>query len=164
MSNAITIEVPEGATILVNGQPYKEAVVSSRFKPEEDEDYFYFNDNGYIHKTTWCSSASDHNRYFNNNIFRTKKLAQESDTGQKFISDVRDWLAEKNEGWEPDFDQSNLDKYYIAAQRGSVPFEVMGLASIQFLPNWKYAKSHEIIKALLKKFDNEMLKKWWING
>lgn len=85
-----------------------------RWKPEIDEKYWFVNDYGgidYNYATDFFSSSF---RTQSNNCFKTEEEAKKHLKRIEAISTVTLAIKEANDGWIPDWENFNEDKFYIA--------------------------------------------------
>lgn len=135
-----------------------------RCKPKNYEIYFYIDSCGRINRQLWYNTGIDNFRYETRNCFKTKEEAEEELERILFVNEVRDFIEEENEGWEPDFSHSKKTGFYLYINNTYVNNKpIIGDSGSNMLTStYKYFKSKEIGEKILAKFDNQKLIKWWI--
>lgn len=134
-----------------------------RWKPEVRDFYWFINPHGEVVETDWLSDNYDKFRYKTRNCFKTKEEAEDELERILFVNEVRDFIDEENEGWEPDFN-SRLDNIYrinVKKNKLDISYD-SGEFGYRLASLYKYFKSREIGKKILAKFNNEKLIKYWI--
>lgn len=117
------------------------------WKPEIGQPYHYINSTGGVVFSHWDNSYNENYYYDMGNIFKTQQEAQEAlDTGwvakRKAEVKILRFIAENDLEFEPDWDNDNVNKYYVYYSHDSRSFGETGSCRQQhsILP---YFKSRE---------------------
>lgn len=94
--------------------------------------------------------------------FETHEQAKEFVEKMKFNYEVEMFIKEKNEGWEVDFYNEEIDKYLLVYNYVLAEIDIEGPIYIQSTSLNKYFKTRKIGEEILAKFDNDKLIKYWI--
>lgn len=98
------------------------------------------------------------NAYINGNVFRTYAEAEQHLKECKLLFKLHQWAKEKNDGWEPDWNNDDEEKYFIThysyGSSGEFSWEITwGLHNFNKLP---YFKSSEIVQECIDIFGDEI--------
>lgn len=126
------------------------------WRPKSGELCWYLNLMGDVTSTFYHKNDSIYMHY------KTKEQAQEAHEKALFNYEVEMFIKEKNEGWEPDFENNNQEKYFLYYNFAYKTFKLSTAYCDKVTSTFKYFKSKEIREEILAKFDNDKLLKWWI--
>lgn len=131
------------------------------WKPEGNDVYFYIDDYGDICTRSWGGSGTEFRlRHELGNTFKTKEEAQEAlDTGwvakRKAEVKILRFIAENDLEFEPDWDNDDVNKYYVYYAHDNRNFQVTTSCRHQhsILP---YFKSEEDAQKLIDAMTPEL--------
>lgn len=86
--------------------------------------------------------------------FDTKEEAEQFIKEQTLIKKIKCWAKEKNDGWEPDWDEGN--KYYIFYNYSYCEFETSSTVISNNFKKLPYFKTREIAQACIDEFGEEI--------
>lgn len=130
------------------------------WKPEKGGRYYHHNDFGQLDVKVWIGDSLEKYRYYQRNCFQTEGEAQSELDRLKAVSNMRDWLEEANDGWEPEFDW-DYKRYYFIVHVPTKKVSVQASSSqYQDKPKWKHGKSHSIMQEMLYHFGEENIIKF----
>lgn len=129
--------------------------------PEDEEVVFYIDsDDGEIYDTPYfANSAIDIYMFEHGLYFKTKEEAEQYLKERKLLFKLHQWAKLKNDGWEPDWEDSNENKYYIYCSRSRGVKEIRvdwSSMAFKFL-KVPYFKTREIAKECIELFADEII-------
>lgn len=127
--------------------------------PEDDEIVFYIDgDDGEIYDTPYfANSAIDIYMFEHGLYFNLKSEAEQYLKERKLLFKLQQWAKEKNEGWVPDWEDDNEEKYYIVnCEFDSPPLSCEIAWGVNRFSKFPYFKTKEIAKECIKLFGNEI--------
>lgn len=90
----------------------KKKITKKRWKPKENDEYFYIFACGGVGRTFWIGKNSfDEGRYNFNNVFKTKEEAEFELERKKIMIELQNYADEHN---DPDFNIYDDEFYWIA--------------------------------------------------
>ena len=135
-----------------------------RTMPNDGEKYFFINE------SLICDFGANYPE-----LFDMGTIKKNSSVGNYFKSDedaemviraiqieqaIRIRRIELNDGWEPDWDDTD-DNYYFYFSIGSSCLAVHRTFLVNFLPVFGYYKSEEIVEQIVDEFNDDLL--WYFN-
>ena len=106
--------------------------------------YFFDNDN-------FSKNVFEHGLYF-----KTKEEAEQSLKERKLLFKLKQWVKEKNDGWEPDWEKDEGKKWYVYYNHVEESLKVTwGYNSTNFI-KLPYFKTEEIAQACINLFGEEI--------
>jgi hypothetical protein len=95
-----------------------EKPVPSRWRAEEDEQYYYANAYGGS-VTRDIYSGGDDFLYQSGNYFQTKEEAEQRYAVQKALNNIREYRERVLRKWKPDWEDPNKIKYSLSCHNGA---------------------------------------------
>lgn len=77
------------------------------------EYYWFISDDGIVVRSNWFCHKADMNRFYSGNTFSTKQSAELEAERRRLLTLFNAFRDECNDGWKPDWDDINQDKYVI---------------------------------------------------
>lgn len=127
--------------------------------PENNETLYYFEIfEGEIYDTYYSDNSKVDKYIFEHGLyFNSKEEAKRYIKECKLLFKLHQWAKFKNEGWEPDWNNDDEEKYYITYFKDKslgVSWEITwGMINFTKLP---YFKTSEITQECIKLFGNEI--------
>ena len=123
--------------------------------PEDLEDYFYVDETGIIYKLS-VYVESEQIKILNRGLaFKTKEEAERYDKERILINKLKHWGKEHNEGWKPDWGDSNKYNHTVTYDYCEKLY-VKSYCFVNFLSKLPYFKSHEIAEQFIEEFGDEI--------
>lgn len=122
-------------------------------------DIFYFFDlvDNAIYMKGFDSPKKDITRFLYGYYFNTREELEQHLKERKLLFKLHQWAKIKNDGWEPDWNNDDEEKYYITYFKDKslgVSWEITwGMINFTKLP---YFKTSEITQECIKLFGNEI--------
>lgn len=122
-------------------------------------DIFYFFDlvDNAIYMKGFDSPKKDITRFLYGYYFNTREELEQHLKERKLLFKLHQWAKIKNEGWKPDWNNDDEEKYYITYFKDKslgVSWEITwGMINFTKLP---YFKTSEITQECIKLFGNEI--------
>ena len=94
-----TITLEDGKKVEISDESYKaiaDSIQSKRWKPEEDEIFWYVDDGGDVGHSYWADDETDQYRYKTGNIYRTKEEVRTALARINALVDVREYILDNN--------------------------------------------------------------------
>ena len=95
-----TITLEDGKKVEISDESYKaiaDSIQSKRWKPEEDEDYWYVrDDDGDVGHSYWADDETDQYRYKTGNIYLTEEEAKTTLARIIALADIREYILNNN--------------------------------------------------------------------
>ena len=86
---------------------FEEIKESTRWKPEENQKYYFLDSNGYVYNNIWAGDSIDRNRSDIGNCFKSREEAE------KAVEKLKAWKRLKDSGLKfKDWNKSNYDKTF----------------------------------------------------
>nr|DAX39201.1 MAG TPA: hypothetical protein [Caudoviricetes sp.] len=124
--------------------------------PEDIGDYYFVSEIGEIYKVgSTISSATYKEIYERGLAFKTKEEAEQFDKERILINKLKNWAKEHNEGWKPDWGDSNKYNHTVTYDYCE-KFYVKSYCFVNFLSKLPYFKSHEIAEQFIEEFGDEI--------
>jgi len=138
-----TITLEDGQQVKISDESYKamaDSIQSKRWKPDEDETFWYVDDDGDVEETFWCNPDKyDQQRYKTGNFYRTEEEAKTALARINALADVReyildnnlqvdnvDWSDEEQEKWSIYYDHDDSEFYevcrYVCQEFNELPW------------------------------------------
>lgn len=103
------------------------------------------------------SNMNDVKRFEDGLFFETKEEAEQHLKERKLLFKLHQWTKIKNDGWKPDWEDDNEEKYYIAnCEFDSPPLSCEIAWGVNRFSKFPYFKTEEIAKKCIKLFGNEI--------
>ena len=94
-----TITLEDGQQVKISDESYKaiaDSIQSKRWKPEEDETFWYVVDDGDVGHSYWADNKTDKYRYKTGNCYRTKEKAKPDLARIIALADVREYILDND--------------------------------------------------------------------
>lgn len=105
----------------------------------------------------WSNSFIDKSMFEMGEYFKTKKEAEQYLRECKLLFRIKQWAKEKNDGWEPDWEDDDEEKYFITYFKNNsidLSWEITwGMINFTKLP---YFKTVEITQECIELFGDEI--------
>ena len=131
----------------------KESKKEGKWKPKDDEVYWFRDADGFPDWTRWCGSAADIWRYNNISIFPTKP---EYDKYWHFMDTVKEKSCEFS---EEEWKEPGIAKHYIYYSFESECFNINATHTSRYLGEI-YFKKESDAQYIIDNFKDELLKYW----
>lgn len=152
------------ATILVDGVEYTGELVEKKgkFRAKYDDRYWYIDSDGNVHYSTETNHSSDDFSHLTGNYFATEKEAKEYKTYLEALGHVTHAVYALNDGWEPDWSDTNQKKWYVCFENGENIWNVTATNYYQYPYIIPILKTEELTKKLIKDHltDLEVIRKY----
>lgn len=127
--------------------------------PENEETvYFIRRGTQVIYDTRfWSNSFIDKSMFEMGEYFKTKKEAEQYLRECKLIFKLKQYAKEKNDGWEPDWEDNGMDKWNIYFNHGYKGLATMGIRIQEDFLKIPYFKSEEIAQECIDLFGDEII-------
>ena len=126
--------------------------------PKDDETLYYIS--GVTTEITetyfWNGSSADRLMFETGSYFKTKEEAEQYVKERKLLFKLKQWAKEKNDGWEPDWEDSGMDKWNIYFNHGYKGLATMGIRIQEDFLKIPYFKSEEIAQECIDLFGDEI--------
>ena len=109
-----------------------------------------------VYMTNFVSSARDVDRYLRGFFFETKEEAERHLKERKLLFKLQQWAKEKNDGWEPDWEDTGMDKWNIYFNHGYKGLAEMSIRIQEDFFKLPYFKSEEIAQECIELFGDEI--------
>lgn len=152
-----TFTTKDGTTITYDGKNVaikKQSENPLLWNPEEGDSYVLLLTDGVWSNNQWANGINENERFDRGNVFRTREEAQSEDRKRLAQMKIKRWIAEKNEGWEPDWNNRDSEKYFVYWQYcEGLRIDCHWVK--KFVENVYYMKSSKIAEQLLKELPEE---------
>ena len=126
--------------------------------PMEDETVYYIIGNSMDIENTffWNRDFNDRCTFEHGLYFETREEAEQHLKECKLLFKLQQWAKEKNEGWEPDWEEDEEKKWYVYYNHVEERLKVIwGYNSTNFI-KLPYFKTEEIAQACIDEFGEEI--------
>ena len=123
------------------------------FIPEEDEDFYYVDTYGDVNWNN-ANGYSD-NILKHNQVFKTREEANNHLKVMKAEVSINKRIAELNEGWKPDWENTIQKKYYIFYDNFREILDY-NRSSAQFQPNALQLKDKKVARQIIDELEEEL--------
>lgn len=127
-----------------------------RWRAERNGAYFFLTYDGYTTNSHEEYSPTSNSRYNLGNYYQTKELAQAALDRQLALVRVNDRIMELNEGWEPDWDDDNQQKYYVQYKHESVGIVYGSLYTWEIPNRLDYVKSSDVAFQIISECEDDL--------
>ena len=125
--------------------------------------YFIDDISSEVYMTGFSTSKNEIARYLRGYFFETKEEAEQHLKECKLLFTIKKWAKEKNDGWEPDWEEDEENKWYVYYNHVEKNLKVTwGYNSTNFI-KLPYFKTEEIAQACIDLFGDE-IKEVLVNG
>lgn len=85
-------------------------------------------------------------------LFKTEDSAIKYDRNRQFLVEMQNWAAEYNEGWRPNWNDINEDKYCVELTTSTGHFYIARRNAINHIGLLPCFKTHQIAAEFIAKF------------
>lgn len=124
------------------------------WKPEYGEWYSNVSERGLIGWGKWRNEGKDNDIFNLSRLFKTKAEAERYKEWLKAKRSIELEIARLNEGWIPDWDDINDDKYFVYLLDNNP--EVSSPSITKALPNSMYLRSKSLAEHLIETHEKEL--------
>lgn len=125
--------------------------------PYDLEDYYVIDECGDIYSTEEYLDGETYKlAYLSGATFKTKEQAKRYDKERRLLFKIHEWTKEKNEGWIPDWSNSNEIKYYIFYSNSDMHLKISSAFSLERFNKLQYFKTREIAQECIDLFGKEI--------
>lgn len=116
---------------------------SMRFKPTESSSYFIINELGEVEQKKWTDSQSDNLYLEMDNVYYSLEEAGERAQELSIVNRINRRRKILNQGWEPDWKDTDDEKYVIYCSHSSFNFDIISgeAQKYDYAPVFGYFKS-----------------------
>ena len=125
----------------------------------EDEEVLYCisNANASIYAVWFSTTDNCDTKAFKHGLyFKTREEAEQHLRERKLLFKLQQWAKEKNEGWEPDWEDTGMDKWNIYFNHGYKGLAEMSIRIQEDFFKLPYFKSEEIAQECIELFGDEI--------
>ena len=123
--------------------------------PEDIDEYYYVSITGIINKLCMYDEFDQIEIYKRGLAFKTREEAEQFDKERILINKLKHWGKEHNEGWKPDWGDSNKYNHTVTYDYCEKLY-VKSYCFVNFLSKLPYFKSHEIAEQFIEEFGEEI--------
>lgn len=123
--------------------------------PEDIEDYYVIDGYGKVYSLKGFSMNYIRCQYQRGLAFKTREQAEQFDKERILINKLKHWGKEHNEGWKPDWGDSNKYNHTVTYDYCEKLY-VKSYCFVNFLSKLPYFKSHEIAEQFIEEFGDEI--------
>jgi hypothetical protein len=156
-----TITLEDGKEVKISDESYKaiaDSIQSKRWKPEEDEGYWYTDSTGAIYCEQWGDQEYDKYRYKTGNIYRTEKEAKTALARIIALADVREYILDNDLQVDIiDWSDEEQDKWVIYYDHDDSEFYGEIHRTSQYFNEPPYLKSTEATNQVIQAKKKELL-------
>lgn len=126
--------------------------------PENDEIvYCIDSDDGEICDTLYFANNKDDINLFEHGLyFNSQEEVEQHLKERKLLFKLHQWAKEKNDGWEPDWEDSSNSKYYIYYSHSDCGFEIGWGTVCDNFKKLPYFKTRGIAQECIDLFGDEI--------
>lgn len=125
--------------------------------PEDGETVYCIDDEGEICDTYYFDSNSYDKYMFEHGLyFETYGEAEQHLKERKLLFKIHQWAKEKNDGWEPDWEDNICRKHYIQVNLENNHLIVSSTSCFSDFPKLPYFKTYEIARECIELFGDEI--------
>ena len=126
--------------------------------PNKYDTLYYFDaEDTEIYMTGFSLHEKDITRFLHGYYFKTKEEAEQHLKERKLMFKIHQWAKEKNEGWKPDWINSDEDKFYIYYDGQNEKLRMHTWSVSNVLSTLPALKTIEIAKECIDLFGDEII-------
>lgn len=122
---------------------------------DDEEDYYFLESGGRITKDWWSSLYEDVSRFKFGNIFKTEQEAELEVGRRKLLARFRAFRDECNEGWKPDWTDTNEAKWSAVLSAGKL--EALSMYLNNCFDTFGHFKNREDCQRAIEIFGEEII-------
>ena len=134
----------------VDKKPYEVEV------PEDIDDYYITDKYGEIYTLDGFSRDFVHSHYQRGLAFKTREEAEQFDKERVLLFKLHKWAEEHNEGWTPNWNDYNEEKWTIMYHNECEEFEIYENYRYREFLKLPYFETEEIAEQFIKEFGDEI--------
>lgn len=123
------------------------------------DNYWAIDDEGSVFRAWWSEDGLDKNRYKVGNVFVTDEEARRERDRRILLTHFRQFRDKCNGDWEPDWDDSTTDKFFISSyifNRGEVEIFIYMEQEYDHFSPFGYFKNEDDAERALELFGDEI--------
>lgn len=117
--------------------------------------YFWIDGEGLVIESRWDSMGIDINRFSQGNIFATEKEANLESNRRTLLAKFREFRDERNEGWKPDWTDTNEAKWSGVLSAGKL--EALSMYLNNSFDTFGHFKNREDCQRAIEIFGKEII-------
>ncbi len=122
---------------------------------ERGDEYFFVDDEGRVTESHWDGWDIDINRFSQGNIFATKQEANLESERRTLLAKFREFRDERNEGWKPDWTDTNEAKWSAILSAGKL--EALSMYLNNSFDTFGHFKNREDCQRAIEIFGKEII-------
>lgn len=122
----------------------------------EDDVYLIDTDTAAVYSREYTHDKFDSFLFEHGYFFETKKELEQHLKESKLLFKLKQWAKIKNEGWEPDWEDTGMDKWNIYFNHGYKGLAEMSIRIQEDFFKLPYFKSEEIAQECIELFGDEI--------
>lgn len=147
----VRIELLERKTPFIPYKPYEVEV------PDDIGNYYHVDETGEINQIGEVLNYYDFEQaYLRGLAFKTKEEAEQFDKERVLLFKLRKWAEEHNEGWTPNWNDYNEEKWTVMYHNECEEFEIHENYRYREFLKLPYFESEEIAKQFIEEFGDEI--------
>lgn len=123
---------------------------------EYEEQYFFVDEEGKVCESKWDNWDMDINRFSQGNIFNTKEEAELESKRRTLIAKFREFRNDYNEGWKPDWTDTNEEKWSVILSEGKL--QALTVYFNNSFDTFGHFKNQEDCQRAIEIFGEEIIK------
>jgi len=120
-----------------------------------NDKYFWIDDEGLVSESQWDNMDIDINRFSQGNIFATKQEANLESNRRTLLAKFREFRDERNEGWKPDWTDTNEAKWSAVLSAGKL--EALSMYLNNSFDTFGHFKNREDCQRAIEIFGKEII-------
>lgn len=120
-----------------------------------DDKYFFIDGEGKVGRSRWDNMDIDINRFSQGNIFKTKEEANLESNRRTLLAKFREFRDERNEGWKPDWTDTNEPKWSVVLSAGKL--EALSMYLNNSFDTFGHFKNREDCQRAIEIFGEEII-------
>ena len=118
--------------------------------------YFFIDEEGKVCESKWDNWDMDINRFSQGNIFNTKEEAELESKRRTLIAKFREFRNDYNEGWKPDWTDTNEEKWSVILREGKL--QALTVYFNNSFDTFGHFKNQEDCQRAIEIFGEEIIK------
>lgn len=127
----------------------------SKYFYDYNDKYFWIDDEGLVCESQWDNMDIDINRFSQGNIFATKQEANLESNRRTLLAKIREFRDERNEGWKPDWTDTNEAKWSAVLSAGKL--EALSMYLNNNFDTFGHFKNQEDCQRAIEIFGEEII-------
>lgn len=120
-----------------------------------DDKYFFIDGEGAVGRSQWDNMDIDINRFSQGNIFKTEEEASLESNRRTLLAKFREFRDERNEGWKPDWTDTNEAKWSAILSAGKL--EALSMYLNNSFDTFGHFKNREDCQRAIEIFGKEII-------